>query len=408
MFFWAQLSEYIRFALEALSANKVRTFLTTLGIIIGVTAIIVIFTAIQSINSYVEDEFSGFGSTTLYLSKFPWVITGNYWELRNRPEVTLKEYKLLKDRVEAADWVSPQLDALRVVKYKNKSLESVYVVGCNEQYPFTNNAIVEFGRFFTEMEVHRARPICVIGKKVQKELFGKEDPLGKRIKINGIPYRVIGILEEKGNFFGFNLDNQILIPYTTFRGAGFRNRGITIAFRAKDASKINELEAEIRGEMRRIRKLSPVAPDNFAINQQTMLTDFYKKITGTSYLVVFIIAAISLIVGGIGIMNIMLVSVTERTREIGIRKAVGATRQQIMMQFLAESITISSLGGIIGIILGVLIASALLHFIKLDTTVSVFTILVGYGFSSFVGVVSGMYPAYKAARLNTIDALRYE
>lgn len=400
--------EYLRFSYDTLTANKIRFLLTTLGILLGVTAIIVIFTAIQSINAYVEGEFSSIGSGSLYLSKFPWVITNNYWELRNRPEVTLEEYKILKDRITNARWISPELEAMRTIEYHNKSLEDVYTIGSNNQYAFTDNAETELGRFFTEMEVYRANPVCVIGQNVQNELFDKEDPIGKRIKINGFPHRVIGVLEKKGSFFGFNMDNQVIIPYTTFRGISFHRRGITIAFRAEDPKVLDDLREEIRGEMRRLRKLAPAESDNFAINQQDMLTDFYNKITGTSYLVVFIIAAISLLVGGIGIMNIMLVSVTERTKEIGIRKAIGATRKNILFQFLSESVTISSLGGIIGIILGVLIAHGLLQYIKLDASVSLTTIFIGYGFSAIVGVISGMYPAYRAARLNPIDALRYE
>jgi putative ABC transport system permease protein len=403
-----QFWEYLRFSYESLSANKIRFLLTTLGILLGVTAIIVIFTAIQSINTYVEGEFSSIGSASLYLDKFPWVITNNYWEFRNRPEITVEDYKNMKDRVPTARWVSPQIEAMRTVTYRGKSLEDVYTIGTNDQYAFTDDAITDIGRFFTEMEVYRANPVCVIGQNVMDELFEKENPIGKRIKINGYPHRVVGVLEKKGSFFGFNIDNQVIIPYTTFQGISFHRRGISIAFRADNPRDIDNMREEIRGEMRRLRKIPPAEPDNFSINQQDMLTEFYNKITGTSYLVVFIIAAISLVVGGIGIMNIMLVSVTERTKEIGIRKAIGATRRNILFQFLSESVTISSIGGIIGIILGVLIAQFLLSYIKLDASVSLTTIFIGYFFSAIVGVISGMYPAYRAARLNPIDALRYE
>ena len=403
-----QFLEYLRFSYESLSANKIRFLLTTLGILLGVTAIIVIFTAIQSINAYVEGEFSSIGSASLYLDKFPWVITNNYWEFRNRPEITVEDYKNMKDRVPTARWVSPQIEAMRTVTYRGKSLEDVYTIGTNDQYAFTDDAITDIGRFFTEMEVYRANPVCVIGQNVMDELFEKENPIGKRIKINGYPHRVVGVLEKKGSFFGFNIDNQVIIPYTTFQGISFHRRGISIAFRADNPKDIDDMREEIRGEMRRLRKIPPAEPDNFSINQQDMLTEFYNKITGTSYLVVFIIAAISLVVGGIGIMNIMLVSVTERTKEIGIRKAIGATRRNILFQFLSESVTISSIGGIIGIILGVLIAQFLLSYIKLDASVSLTTIFIGYFFSAIVGIISGMYPAYRAARLNPIDALRYE
>jgi putative ABC transport system permease protein len=403
-----QWLEYLRFSFEALTSNKIRFLLTTLGILLGVTAIIVIFTAIQSINQYVEGEISSIGSSSLYLSKFPWVITGDYWELRNRPEIKLDDYEKLKNIVQTAKWISPHFEAMRTLEYGSKSLEDVYTIGTNADYLFTDNAVPEYGRFFTELEVYRAHPVCVIGQNVWDELFELEDPLGKRIKVNGYPHKIVGILEKKGNFFGFNMDNQIILPYTTFRGISFHRRGITVAFRADDPQIIEDMREEIRGGMRRLRKLAPREPDNFAISELDVLTDFYNKLTGTSYLVVFIIATVSLIVGGIGIMNIMLVSVTERTKEIGIRKAIGATRRNIILQFLSESVTISSLGGIIGIILGILIAQALLQYIKLDATVSLVTILIGYGFSAMVGIISGMYPAVRASRLNPIDALRYE
>ncbi|GAB4370515.1 MAG: ABC transporter permease [Calditrichia bacterium] len=408
MSFGSQMMEHLRFSYDALTANKIRSFLTTLGILLGVTAIIVIFTAIQSINNYVEGEFSNLGSATLYLSKFPWAQGGDFWKYRNRPDITLDDYQQLKGEIRLASAISPLIEAMRTVEYRNKNLEDVYTVGCNEQYVVTNDAETQYGRFFTEMEVYRAHPVCVIGQKVWEELFGTSDPLGKRIKINGHPHKIIGILEEKGNFFGFNMDNQVIIPYTTFKGISFHRRGITVVFRARDPMLIDQLKDEIRGTMRRIRKIPPGEEDNFAINQQNMLTDLYKKITGTSYLIIFIIGAISLVVGGIGIMNIMLVSVTERTKEIGIRKAVGATRKNILLQFLSESVTLSSIGGIIGIIIGYLIGQYLLNLIKLDASVSLATIIIGYGFSAMVGIISGMYPAYKAARLNPIDALRYE
>jgi putative ABC transport system permease protein len=406
--FGVKYFEYTRFAFDAIFVNKIRSLLTTLGILLGVTAIIVIFTAIQSINSYVEGEFSAIGSSTLYLSKFPWVQSGDFWKYRNRPAVTIDDYKKIKDRIEYAKWMSPQVEALRTVEYRNKSLEDVYTVGCSEQYVETNTSITEVGRFFTASEVHRGRQVGVIGQGVSEELFDNEDPIGKRIKINGYPVKVIGILEKKGSFFGFNMDNQVIVPYTTFKGMSFHRRGIDVVFRAETPELMGDLESEIRGEMRRIRKISPKVEDNFSINQQNMLTDLYHKITSTSYLIVFIIGTISLIVGGIGIMNIMLVSVTERTREIGIRKATGARKGNIMMQFLSESVAISSIGGILGIIIGVGLGQYLLHFIKLEASVSPSTIIIGYGFSAIVGIISGLYPAYKAAKLNPIDALRYE
>jgi putative ABC transport system permease protein len=402
------MGEYLQFAYTALKANKVRSILTTLGIIIGVATIILIFTIIQSINTYVEGEFANIGSTSVYVSKFPWVITNNYFELRNRPEVKIKDYDELKKHSTYARWISPTVQSMRTIQYRNKSLEEVLVTGCNEDFTETNNIATEYGRWFTPLEVSNARYICVIGETVRKELFDKEDPLGKRIKINGFPYKVIGVIEKKGNFFGFNMDNQVIVPYTAFRGYSIHRRGITVAMKVDNPQYLEDMKEETRGIMRRVRKLDPKEPDNFAINQQDMLTNFYKQITTTSYVVIFVVGAISLLVGGIGIMNIMLVSVTERIKEIGIRKAVGATKTQIMLHFLFESVVISALGGILGMIIGVLSSNIPLNLMKLDASVSLVTVFIGLGFSTFVGIVSGMYPAYKAANLNPIDALRHE
>jgi len=404
----AQIGEYFRFAWESIKANKIRSFLTTLGILIGVTTIILIFTLIQSINAYVTSELSNIASTTVYVSKFPWVITGNYWELRNRPPVTLKDYKEIRDKSTYARWIAPIFESMRTIQYGSNSLEQVFTIGTNEEYVETDNLDIDIGRWFTPLDVRNGRSVSVIGQTIWEELFHGANPIGKRIKINGFPYKVIGVLEKRGNFFGFNMDNQVIIPYTVFRGFSIHRRGISIAVKAADPAQIENMKDEIRGILRKSRKIPPREKDNFAINEQNMLVDFYRKITSTSYLVIFVVGAISLIVGGIGIMNIMLVSVTERTREIGIRKAVGASRRHILMQFLFEAVSISSIGGILGVGLGVAISQIPLNLLNLNAAVSVWTIVIGFGFSTFVGVVSGIYPAHKAANLNPIEALRYE
>ncbi len=400
--------DYFREAWIVFRSHKVRSFLTTLGIFIGVTTIIIIFTIIKSINSYIVGEFSQLGSTTIYVDKLPWVITENFFEYRNRPPITLREYKTLQRRLLATRWISPVAGYQRTVTFKKEVLEEVPVLGCNEHYPEVGNVSAAYGRWFTEQEVRSARPVCVLGSQVVKELFGRADPLGKRVKINGYPYRVIGVLEKKGKFFGFDMDKQVIIPYTAMRGFAYRWRGISIGIKIPPDADLDGVKEEVRGIMRAVRKIAPGDKDNFSINQQDMLTDFYKQITGTAYIVIFIIGAISLIVGGIGIMNIMLVSVTERTKEIGIRKAVGATRRHILLQFLTESVTISSIGGILGVIAGVLLAHIPLSLMKLSASVSILTVIIGYGFSAFVGIVSGLYPAQKAARQNPVEALRYE
>jgi putative ABC transport system permease protein len=402
------LSEYFIMAWMALKSHKMRSALTTLGILIGVTTIITIFTTIQGMNEYVMGQFSKIGSSTVYVQKWPWVIRGDFWKYRNRKEVTNKEYEALARYSKVADFIAPTIWAIRSIKYKNEVYEQVQVLGTNEQYKDTDNIAPAVGRFLTEMDVYRNHKVCVLGDKVAQNLFKEEAPLGKRIKIGSDKYRVIGVTEKQGEAFGQSMDNFVLIPYGSFRRVTSGHRGMMISMAVTDNSKVEDMVDEVRGIMRQTRKIPPDGEDDFAINQQDQLTQTYRDLTGTLFMIVFVIGGISLLVGGIGITNIMLVSVTERTREIGIRKAIGARRRNILSQFIIESIAIASIGGIIGIIIGYIGGTIILSQMNLTTGVSVAVIMVGFGFSAFVGVVAGFYPAWKAAKMNPIDSLHFE
>lgn len=407
-FTFSLIGEYFVMAWMALKAHKMRSALTTLGILIGVTTIITIFTTIQGMNEYVMGQFSKIGSSTVYVQKWPWVIRGDFWKYRNRKEVTNKEYEALVRHSRVADFIAPTIWAIRSIKYKNEVYERVQVLGTNEQYKDTDNLAPAVGRFLTEMDVYRNHKVCVLGDQVSQNLFKEEDPLGKRIKIGSDKYRVIGIAEKQGEAFGQSLDNYVLIPYGSFRRVTSGHRGMMISLSVTDNSRVEEMKDEIRGIMRQTRKIPPGEEDDFAINQQDLLTQTYRDITSTLFMIVFVIGGISLLVGGIGITNIMLVSVTERTREIGIRKAIGARRRNILSQFIIESIAIASIGGMIGILLGYFGGSVVLSQMNLTTGVSLSVIMVGFGFSSFVGVAAGFYPAWKAAKMNPIDSLHFE
>ena len=342
-------------------------------------------------------------------TNFPGVITDNFFEYRNRPAVTLREYEALKDENAYTRFVSPLASYQRQVNYRNEVLDGVAIIGANEYYAEIGGINAEYGRWFTGHEVDSRRYVCVLGASVVESLFGTADPIGKRIKIDGFPYRVIGILEKRGFSFGFDQDRQIIVPYSAMRNFAYSWRGIQVAMLAENPLEAEAMKEDARGILRRVRKVRPGDKDNFAINQQDMLLDFYKQATGGLYLVVLVIAGVSLVVGGIGIMNIMLVSVTERTKEIGIRKAVGATRNSVLRQFLSETLVISSIGGILGMIAGVGIGWAILaSLLGLSVQITPTIVLVGYGFSALVGLVSGLYPAYRAANLHPIEALRYE
>ena len=410
MYTFSIIGEYLQMAWQALSTHKLRSILTTLGIFIGVTTIITIFTTIQGLNEYVIGQLSNIGSSTVYVQRWPWVITNDWWKYRNRKEITYNEYEALEKYSKEADYISPMVFALKKVKYKNETFDQIPIIGTNEKYKDTDNVNPASGRFITELDVHRNHKVCVIGFDIAKNLFKDEPPLGKRIKVDDDKYQVIGVNEKRGKVFGQSMDNFIIVPIGTFKRVfgGHSHRDMRISMTVEDVSRIEAMKDEARGILRRVRKVAPGNEDDFALNQQDQLTDLYKSLTSTLFGIVFVIGGISLVVGGIGITNIMLVSVTERTKEIGIRKAIGARRRNILSQFLIESVAIASVGGILGIIFGYLGGSTVLAQMDLSTGVSLTSILVGYGFSSFVGVVSGFYPAWKAARMNPIDSLHFE
>lgn len=393
---------------DALKSHKLRSLLTTLGILIGVTTIITIWTTIQGLNEYVYGQLSNIGASTVYVQKFPWVITDNYWELRNRKEVTWKEYEAIEKYATLPDAISPQAFSMKQVSYRKEKYDRIFILGTNDQYMTTSNAYPDVGRFLTPLDVRNKHKVAVLGSELATNLFKDENPIGRRIKIGSDRYRVVGILEKKGTMFGQSMDNYAVVPIGTFRRIYGGHRGLRIAVLTNTPDNLEEMKDQLRGIMRRVRKTKPADEDDFAINQQDMLTNLYAQLTGTLFMIVFVIGGISLLVGGIGIMNIMLVSVTERTREIGIRKAIGANRWNVLSQFLIEAIMVSSIGGVIGIILGYVGGSLVLSTMDLTIGVSISAILIGFGFSTLVGVLAGFYPAYKASKLNPIDSLRYE
>ncbi|RMG39029.1 MAG: hypothetical protein D6732_04620, partial [Methanobacteriota archaeon] len=308
------LSEYITFAFKSLYAHKLRTFLTTLGVIIGVTTIITIFTTIEGLNSYVEENFTSIGGTnSIYISKNPWVMMDDWWKYRNRPKITIDDYYYLKKNSKEADYIAPVLELMASAEYRNKSIQRVLVQASNEDFLMANALKLERGRFLTNLDFHSARQVVVIGAKVKELLFKDQDPIGKVIKISGRHFKVIGVLAKRGSIFGFDMDKSVVVPYFAMRSVVGPRRGIDITVAVKDPKNLQKMKAEMRYLMRRHRKLKPSEPDNFSINQQDQLTDWYKQTTGTLYSIIFVIGSVSLLVGGIVITNIMLVSVTERT-----------------------------------------------------------------------------------------------
>ena len=409
LYYW--LKESVAIAVRALRANKSRAILTTLGIVIGIMAVATTMTVSNGLANNFKESISSVGSDVLYVSRMPWIITGDFFRYRNRPQIEFDESEKLAQRLKSAKAINPSTGTARNVKYRSNVLENVVVIGTTEAQMMVASGVPEFGRFINAVDVHNRKFVCVIGNEIREDLFAGADPLQRDIKIGRYSFRVIGVMEKQGGggfFGGPNFDKQVFVPITSFNKAyGSSNREFTIAVKAPSQEGLEEFRFELVGEMRKIRGLSPTDEDNFSINSMDSLMNAYNTVMGVVLIIGLIITSFSLFVGGIGVMNIMLVSVTERTREIGIRKAIGARRRMILTEFLIESCGICTIGGTIGLLLSYSVAALINKFV-MPAAVSLPVIMIAIGVSFVVGIVSGLMPAMRAARLNPIDALQYE
>lgn len=398
--------ESIVMAWESIIASKLRSLLTMLGIIIGVAAVIALMSIGYGVRRDIESNISSLGSNLLT------VMPGTSRKPGVRPaagsmeSLTYKDYLAVKNLPNIAS-SSPMVRSSYVVVYGNKNW-TTQVYGVTGDYEKVSNLPVSEGRYWTEQEYNGRERVAVIGKTIADNLFGSEDPIGKKLRINNDPFTVIGILQEKGYSFQ-DQDDRILAPFTTVQE---RMMGITyvnsIAVTTVSNDVMEQAETDITNLLRTRHRIRTGAENDFSINNSQDILETMEKTTQSLTLFLGSIAAISLIVGGIGIMNIMLVSVTERTREIGIRKALGATYHMIVMQFLIEAVTISIVGGLIGVAAGIALAKGIPMVIGMSTVITAAPILGSFFFSVVIGLVFGLYPAQKAARLNPIDALHYE
>ncbi|MBN2184904.1 MAG: ABC transporter permease [Candidatus Krumholzibacteriota bacterium] len=403
--------ESLGVALRALKANKSRAILTTLGVVIGILAVATTMTVSNGLGNNFKESIASVGSDVLYVSRMPWIITGDFFRYRNRPRIDFRQSELLSQKLSGIKAINPSTGTQRNIKFRSTVLENVAVIGTTEKQMLVASGVPEFGRFFSGSDVYNRKFVCVIGEEIRSLLFGDIDPLHRDIKIGRYSFRVIGVMEKQGSggfFGGPNFDRQIFVPITSFMKAyGNSNRGFTIAVKVPDQEEVEEFRYELIGEMRKVRKLAPTEEDDFSINSMDSLLNAYNNVMGVVILIGFIITSFSLFVGGIGVMNIMLVSVTERTREIGIRKALGARRRIILTEFLIESSFICLIGGSIGLILSYGVA-AIINNLVMPATVSLPVVVVAIAISFLVGIVSGIAPAMKASKLNPIDALQYE
>lgn len=403
--------ESLKIALAAIKANKSRGVLTTLGIVIGILAVITTMTAANGLGNNFRESISALGSDVLYVSRRPWIMTGNFFQFRNRKNLGLKEAQKLEESLKNALAINPTTNTNKNIKYKSTTLEGITIIGTTDKHMMVTASVPDQGRFLTAFEVQFKKQVCVIGAEIKERLFEEVDPINKKIKLGRFKYRVVGVMEKQGSagfFGGPNFDRQVFVPITSFmKSYGGNNRDFNIAVKAPPNISLANFEYEVVGEMRKIRKLKPTQEDDFSINQMNQLVRAYNNVMGVIVLIGIVITGISLFVGGIGVMNIMFVSVTERTHEIGIRKAIGAKRRSILTQFLFESSTICLIGGFIGLVLAFGVTALISKFL-MPASISMPIVMVAILVSVFTGVLSGFIPAFKASKLKPIEALRYE
>jgi putative ABC transport system permease protein len=403
--------ESLRIAWTALRANPARGVLTTLGVIIGIVAVATTMTAANGLATSFHENVSILGTDVLYVSRMPWVFNGPFFELRNRPRLTLKQSNKLVRNLHSAVAVNPTAETRRPIKVRSQTSDGISIIGTTDKQMLVSSAVPEIGRFFTEFDVQTRRRVCVIGRTIHEQLFDGRDPLNKRLKIGRHDFRVVGVMERQGSagfFGGPDFDSQVFIPITTFSKLfGGRFRDFDFAVKAPPGVELRDFEYEVIGEMRKIRRLQPGEEDDFAINTMDSLLDAFNNVMKILLAIGMSVTGISLFVGGVGVMNIMFVSVTERTREIGIRKAIGAKRRAIMQQFLFEAAAICLVGGIIGVSLAYGVAEVIDRTL-MPASLSVPIVVLALGVSVLVGLMAGLIPAWRASRLNPIEALRYE
>jgi len=407
----SEVSEAMRISLGSLAGNQLRSLLTTLGIVIGVMTVIAIVAIIQGLNESFATQIGNLGAHTLYVDKWKWINTGEeWWAMRNRKNMGRPELEAIEREADQALAVAPMAGLRGNVEAGDENLTNIRVTGTNARYLATGGGTVAAGRFLGDPDVELSRSVVVLGADVADRLFPKvpwEQVVGRRVRVKGAPFNVIGVLARRGRLLGMDLDANVTIPFTTFLRDLGGKRSITIAV-VSAPGQLTQLEDELTGILRRVRHVPAGKPDDFSINRQDQFQRLYDNLTGALYGVAVVIGLITLFVGGIGIMNIMLVSVTERTREIGVRRALGARKGTILMQFLIESSVVAALGGAIGTGLGLGVAVLISELSPLAAAVTPSAVALGLGFSSVVGLLFGIWPAWRAANLDPVEALRYE
>jgi len=405
-----QIFESILIALQAIWANKLRSFMTVLGNIVAVTSIVTVVSLIQGMNAYVTSAIvSDVGADSFTIQQFGVVTSDEEFDkIRSNPRIRLDEADAIRRFSPVVAAVMAQAQRRGQVAYKDIVLDAVQVQGVTGEYVEFANFDAERGRMMSPIEVERSRPVAIIGFQTAERLFGRADPLEKVIKIEGVHFRVVGVSSKKGSFLGNSLDEIAVIPLDLFQKLYGARSQLSIVVKPKDASLVQAAIDDATVALRVDRRLKPRERDNFGIFTADTLLGLYRQATTGIFAVLIGVVALSLVVGGIVIMNIMLMVVSERTREIGLRKALGARRRDIMSQVLTESVTLSTFGGIVGIILGFGAARGIATLTPLPASLELWSVALGIGITAAVGLFFGAYPASRAARLDPIEALRRE
>ena len=408
------IKESALMAFDTLRANKLRSSLTILGVSVGVVTVIFMVSIIQGLNKAFADQIETLGSNTIFISKFePSFGKPPGPDEIHRKDLTMDDAEALRREAPSIAGVSPLHRKLSsTARYQEKETTTPILIGVTPYYEFVHTQYVASGRFVNDIDMQDRSNVAILGVDVKRALFPYEDPIDKELRINGNPYRVIGVMEPLGNFFGQSRDNSIFIPITTFdkyyAEGPFPEVVFFMVVRPQSRAYVKPAIDEITDILRRRRRVPLGAKNDFGVSSQDSLLDVYNQLTGATALVLTSISFVALMIGGIGVMNIMLVSVTERTKEIGVRKAVGATRLNILSQFLIEAVVLTAIGGLAGLAVGEVASLLMNKYSPLPAYVPLWAIAVGVGISASVGIVFGLWPAWKAARLNPIDALRWE
>jgi putative ABC transport system permease protein len=406
-----KFAEAFKLALQSLWANKMRTILTLIGVVMGVASVIMVITLVNGANRYVATKLSGYGADVFQISRMASVIFSaeDYFRYQKRKILRVEDYQAVRDSCADCSEVGAELSQSTTVVYNGHSSDNTELRGYTWTMLSLNNVNIDIGRGLTPADEDHATHDAIVGYDIVDNILGEGDPIGKEIRVNGIPYTIVGVGERQGKTLGQSQDNWVAVPIETYQQIYGYNDSLDIYARVAGGAQVMErAEDEVRVLMRTRRHDAPGTPDDFEVETNDTFLDIWKQITSLFASVVLGLASISLVVGGVVIMNIMLVSVTERTREIGVRKALGARQRDVLLQFLIESATMATTGGAIGVLCGILVGKLITIVIGFPTSVPVWAVFLGLFLAGSVGIFFGVYPASKAAKLDPVVALRAE